>query len=96
VRAAGKGATIKKYFEKQHRDSSQYVSRSEVDRIVKEQVEAVRQTLLADFNNALSKFQKGQGESAAQQPCHPQSESVNDSCTMPAHFSVIPTVIFLT
>lgn len=96
MRAAGKGATIKKYFDKQHRDRSQYVSRSEVDRIVKEQVDAARQSLLADFKTEIFKFQQAQGQSAAQQPCHPQSESVNDSCTMPAYFSEIPTVIFLT
>jgi len=98
VRAVGKGATIKKYFEKQHRDHSQYVSRFEVDRIVKEQVEAVRQTMLADFKSELAKFHQSQGQPDAQQPgaqpCHPQSESVNDSCTMPAHLFVIsPTVI---
>jgi hypothetical protein len=93
VRAAGKGVTIKKYFEKQHRDRNQYVSRSEVDRIVKEQVEAARQTLFAEFKAELSKFQQSQGQPAAQQPSHPQTESVNDSCTMPAHLSEIPTVI---
>lgn len=96
MRAAGKGATIKKYFEMQHRDRSQYVSRTEVDRIVKQQVEAIRQTLLDDFKTELSKIHQSQGQPGAQQPCHPQSESVNDSCTMPAHPSVIPTVIFLT
>lgn len=96
VRAAGKGVTINKYFDKQHRDRSQYVRKSELDRMVDERVAAAREAMLADFRAELSKFSIPQGQPSAQQPCHPQSESVNECNTMPAHVSEIPTVIFLT